>query len=228
VGAYFIYNGVKSSDMGVVLKELPPITKPKRRIETITVPGKNGNLHIDEGCYEPISISLKCALKQNIDARDITEWLTEFGTITFSDELEKCYKATIVNSIPLSRVFRIYREFIIQMELQPIAQSIEEYVYNCSDNKEHTLNIECSAQMTPYIKVTGSGEVQLTINNKTCNLIVDDGYIELDSELQNAYKGLESKNNKMNGEFPKLEPGENTIQIIGNATMQMKYKKAYI
>lgn len=228
MGAYFIYNGIKSSDMGVVLKALPPITKPKRRIETITVPGKNGSLHIDEGCYEPISVSLQCALKKNIDARDITKWLIEFGTITFSDEPDKFYNATIMNNIPLSRVFRVYREFIILFELQPIAQSIEEYEYNCNDNNEHKLNIDCSAQMTPYIKVTGSGEVLLTINNKTCVLNIDEEYIELDCELQNAYKGLESKNNKMNGEFPKLEPGENTIQIIGNATMQIKYKKAYI
>lgn len=228
MGAYFIYNGIKSSDMGVVLKALPPITKPKRKIETITVPGRNGNLHIDEGCYEPINISLECALKKGINARSITEWLTEFGVITFSDEVDKCYNATIVNSIPLSRVFRIYREFIIQLELQPIALSIQEYTYNCNNNNVNTLSIDCTAEMCPYIKVTGSGEIQLTINNSTCILNVDEEYIELDCELQNAYKGLESKNDKMNGEFPKLKPGKNTIQIMGNATMQIKYRKAYI
>ena len=86
MGAYFIYNGINSKDMGVILKELPPIIKPKRRMEIIQVPGRNGTLHIDENCYEPISISLECTLKSNIDARSITNWLTNFGTITFSDE----------------------------------------------------------------------------------------------------------------------------------------------
>jgi phage-related protein len=228
MGAYFIYNGISSKDMGVILKKLPPITKPKKRIEIVQVPGRNGTLHIDENCYEPINISLECTLKKNINVRDITKWLIEFGTITFSDELDKYYNATITNSIPLERVFRLYREFIIQLELQPIAQSTQEYVYNCNNTNENTLKIDSSAEMYPYIKLTGTGEVKLTINNKICTVTIDDEYIELDSELQNAYKGVKNKNDKMNGEFPILIPGNNKIQITGNATMQIKYRKAYI
>ena len=228
MGAYFIYNGISSKDMGVILKKLPPITKPKKRIEIVQVPGRNGTLHIDENCYEPINISLECTLKKNINVRDITKWLIEFGTITFSDELDKYYNATITNSIPLERVFRLYREFIIQLELQPIAQSTQEYIYNCNNPNENTLKIDSSAEMYPYIKLTGTGEVKLTINNKICTVTIDDEYIELDSELQNAYKGVKNKNDKMNGEFPILIPGNNKIQITGNATMQIKYRKAYI
>lgn len=228
MGAYFIYNGISSKDMGVILKKLPPITKPKKRIEIVQVPGRNGTLHIDENCYEPINISLECTLKKNINVRDITKWLIEFGTITFSDELDKYYNATITNSIPLERVFRLYREFIIQLELQPIAQSTQEYIYNCNNTNVNTLKIDSSAEMYPYIKLTGTGEVKLTINNKICTVTIDDEYIELDSELQNAYKGVKNKNDKMNGEFPILIPGNNKIQITGNAAMQIKYRKAYI
>ena len=228
MGAYFIYNGINSKDMGVILKELPPIIKPRRRMEIIQVPGRNGTLHIDENCYEPISISLECTLKSNIDARSITNWLTNFGTITFSDEPDKFYNAAITNSIPLERVFRIYREFIIQLELQPIAQSIQEYTYNCNNTSENILKIDSTAEMYPYIKISGTGEVTLSVNHKVSTLKIDEEYIELDCELQNAYKGTKSKNDKMNGEFPILIPGDNKIQITGNATMQIKYRKAYI
>ena len=214
--------------MGVILKELPPITRPKKRIEILQIPGRNGTLHIDENCYEPITISLECTLKKNIDPRNITNWLTNTGTVTFSDELDKYYNATIINSIPLERVFRIYREFIVQLELQPIAYSIQEYTYNCTDTSVNKLKIDSTAEMFPYIKVTGTGQVQVNINNKICTLIIDEQYIELDCELQNAFKGTKNKNNKMNGEFPTLLPGDNTIQITGNATMQIKYRKAYI
>lgn len=228
MGAYFIYNGISSKDMGVILKKLPPITKPKKRIEIVQVPGRNGTLHIDENCYEPINISLECTLKKNINVRDITNWLIEFGTVTFSDELDKYYNATITNSIPLERVFKIYREFIIQLELQPIAQSIQEYTYNCNNTNENILKIDSTAEMYPYIKLTGTGEIKLAVNNKICTLTIDEQYIELDCELQNAYKGIKNKNDKMNGEFPILMPGNNKIQITGNATMQIKYRKAYI
>lgn len=228
MGAYFIYNGINSRDKGVVLKKLPPITRPKRRIETIEVPGRSGTLHIDEETFEPITISLECVLKRNYDARSITSWLQEFGRISFSDEPDKYYEATIVNSIPLSRVFKLYREFIIQLELQPIALSTNEYTYTINDTQEHTLQLDTAIKTFPYIKLTGSGQVQLTINNSICTITIDDGYIEIDSNLQNAYKGNVAKNDKMNGEFPVLLPGTNTIQITGNATMEMKYRKAYI
>ena len=48
---YFIFNGINSKDLGIVIKEMPPITKSEKNIESISVTGRNGNLHIDNGTY---------------------------------------------------------------------------------------------------------------------------------------------------------------------------------
>ena len=49
----------------------------------------------------------------------------------------------------------------------------------------------------PYIKITGSGSVTLTINSKAYLINSISSYIELDSELMSAYKGSTLCNDKI-------------------------------
>lgn len=227
--AYFIYNDIDSRSMGVILKALPPITRPNRRTEQITIPGRNGTLTVDEGAYDAISISLECYLKAGYDPRKVTRWLEESGEITFSDEKDKFYKARIVNTIPLTRIFKLTREFIIQLELQPFAYSKEKFVKKYKEGVVHTLVIdEANANMYPYIKLYGTGEIDLTINGNTM-IIKPDEYIELNCELQIAYKGEKSENDKVYGAFFSLIPGRNTISIFGEYTeLEIEYRKMYL
>lgn len=227
--AYFIYNDIDSRNMGVVLKTLPPITRPNRRTEQITIPGRNGTLTVDEGTYDSMSVSLECYLKPGFDPRKVTNWLNPSGKITFSDEPDKYYNARIINSIPLSRVFRISRSFIIQLELQPFAYSKEIFVKKINSGVAYSFYIdEATANMYPYIKVTGSGEIELTINGTTMKIYPNE-YIELDCELQVAYKDSEGANERVYGSFFNLVPGTNTISIFGDYTeIEIKYRKLYI
>lgn len=72
---------------------------------------------------------------------------------------------------------------------------------------------------TPYMKIYGSGNVTLYINNRAHGFKNIDGYIEVDSENMNAYKGDTLQNNKMLvGAFPKLAAGINNISWAGNVT----------
>ena len=45
---YFIWNGVNSLDMGVVMLKAPSIFIPQRKVNEIKVSGRNGELH--KGC----------------------------------------------------------------------------------------------------------------------------------------------------------------------------------
>ena len=79
-------------------------------------------------------------------------------------------------------------------------------------------NAELSPSV-PYIKVTGSGTVTLTINDSSFTLKEIDEYIELDFDMPNAYKGLEPKNNKVSGADMStftLRPGFNAISWVGD------------
>lgn len=73
----------------------------------------------------------------------------------------------------------------------------------------------------PYIKLYGNGNgrliIQNTNGNKIWNFTSIIGYIEIDSELMNFYKGTELKNNTVTGDsFPTLSKGNNIISFDGS------------
>ena len=53
---YFTFDGVKSSDYGVWINGGGTYNAPKRRYKTYEVPGRNGNLTIDEGAFEELEV----------------------------------------------------------------------------------------------------------------------------------------------------------------------------
>ena len=68
----------------------------------------------------------------------------------------------------------------------------------------------------PLITVFGTGDIDLTINNKKVQLEKIDGSITIDSSIKECYKEKENLSYRMIGEFPKLIRGKNTININGN------------
>lgn len=71
----------------------------------------------------------------------------------------------------------------------------------------------------PLIKVNGTGDGSFTIGNKTVSIDNIDGYMYIDSELMDCYKGPINMNpNVTLTEFPKLAPGINNITFTGDIT----------
>lgn len=83
------------------------------------------------------------------------------------------------------------------------------------------------------IKLTGEEIIEISINGfaQFQADIGDDRYITVDSMLEECYKDNVNtlKNRNMNGEFPILQPGENTITWTGTLTkIKVKPKSRWI
>ncbi|CAG7839644.1 hypothetical protein CLOHAE12215_01057 [Clostridium haemolyticum] len=68
------------------------------------------------------------------------------------------------------------------------------------------------------IKVYGSGDIKLKINNNEITVKKVDGYVTVDSVLKDCYKDDELKNGDMIGEFPIIKVGENVVSFSGNVS----------
>ena len=225
---YFIWNKVSSVDKNIIVNELPPITIPKKRIEEKEIPGRNGKLYIDEGVYDTFIYQIKCTLGPNANVREISRWLSGTGKLVISLEEDKYYEGIIKNSIDFSKVLHVFYEFPIEIELQPFAYSLKEYEHNFS--KASVIYItQSTAEISPYIRIEGSGAITLTIGNKSQKIKKIDGYIELDSKIEEAYKGKKNENSKGRGEVVKRKPGGNKIEWIGAITnLKIKYRETYL
>ena len=213
---YFIFNGVDSSDY-LIINALPSVFKAKKDINIIEVPGRDGFLTEDLGSYRGIIKSVECTIKDLSQIDYICSWLTGSGDIVFSNELTKKYKTVIINQIEFEKVFVNFHSFIIQFECQPHKYNLLNDIITLTTSPQTIVN-SGSVNSRPMIKVFGAGAITLTINSKVVTLtnIVD--YVTIDSEMMDCYKDTLLKNNDMNGEFPELIPGNNTISWVGTVT----------
>lgn len=225
---YFIWNGINSIDKNIIVNELPPITKANKRIEEKEIPGRSGKLYIDDNVYDTFIYQIKCTLMPEADIREISSWLNGIGKLVISIEEDKYYEGIIKNKIDFNRIMHVLYRFPLEIELQPFAYSIKEIEHNFT--KESKIYItQSTTEICPYFKIEGSGQATIMINNKSQIIKNIDEYIELDSKNEEAYKGNKNQNVNINGEFLKLQPGENNINWIGEITnFKIKYRETYV
>ena len=205
-----------------MISSMPDIVKPKRRENEITIPGRNGALHIDEGCYEGYNLSVECGKRGTENLKDIVGWLDGNGDLILSTEPDKVYRARISNVISSSDVIYLYNSFLVQFNVFPFKYSTSA-VNSYADN--FTLTSPCvvfnkgSVYAEPIIRIYGTGNIILTINSMDYGILGVEEYIIIDSEMMEVYKGNINYNNKFSAmEFPRFEVGENSISWTGNVT----------
>ncbi len=221
---YFIYKNKNSRDMGISILKLPPRIKPERRGEMITVPGRDGFLFESEDAYNGKNIELECTFlpPDNLSKSEIDElimemlvWLDGSGKMIFSDYPNYYYDATIINSIPIERLFKRYRRFLLSVELQPYSKSVESTTIEKLTSSEETISVSTYYETPPKINLQATGNVEIHINNTIMHFNNLEVPIVIDSELMNVSDGNGANmNNHMVGDFPKLKPGENTISVL--------------
>lgn len=222
-----IWKGINFKDKGIIVEKIPNIIKGKKKINTISVEGRSGFITQDTGTYESFNLSLECHFDNNkYNPDDIFSFLDGYGKLSLDGIRE--YTAIIQNSISLEKVLR-FRKFIIQFLVNPISEEINENNVNI-ETTPYSLNIEkATAEMYPILEITGTGNIQITFNNKTFHLLDINGTYILDCKEKVITKDNINASNKMLYDFPTLKPGQNEISYIGNITnFKIKYKRSFL
>lgn len=218
---YIVWNGTDSRNIkGLLISELPPITKPKMRTKEIVVEGVDGSI-IEELGYESYDKTISIGLKIGADVDEVIEYFTGSGEIIFSNEPNKYYRANIIKAIDYARLLK-YRVAKVTFRVQPFKYDIAEteIFSNTNSNKMLVTNLG-NYTSKPLITIRGSGIVELSVNgNYVCRYEFpeNENAVILDSEKQDAYweSLLYLKNKDMYGDFPVFKKGDNEITWVGN------------
>ena len=217
--AWFTFKGVDSREMGVIVTAMPETVRAERRIESITVAGRNGSLHTDEGVYESYDRTMECALIKRARLDEITAWLVGSGEMTFSTEPDKVYRVTIANKISIAQMMRVFQKFQVVMDTQPFKYSVNAAGDALELTAPTAIRNSGTVYSEPLITVFGSGDITLTINGADFPLYGVEESITIDSEMIEVFKGNTNQNGKYGGaEFPRFEVGKNEIRWTGNVS----------
>lgn len=220
---YVILNGTKSTAVqGLLIQELPPISKPLIRSNIETIDGRDGDIITKLG-YAAYDKQLLIGLygKYNID--DIIEYFNSEGTVTFSNEDEKYYKYQILEAIDFERLIR-FRQATVTLHVQPFKYSLSEgdTEYSLKNDTEILVNNSGNIFSKPVITLYGSNTCGVYLNGSQVFSIEfgTNDNITIDTEALEAYSGSTLKNRIVTGNYNNfyLPVGANTIKFTGSVT----------
>ena len=216
------WKGIDSSNInGLIICELPPISKPKMKTSITKIDGRDGDI-IDELGYESYTKSISIGLARNYDIDEVMKYFTGTGELELSNEPDKVYYSTIFDKIDYQKLIN-FKKATVKFYTQPYKylKNEPEIDINCNVENSKVVNNVGLEIAKPIITLYGSGTVELLINNYgyfRYTFPDDEDEVVIDSLKEEAYLNTEYKNRNMIGEFPLLDPGDNTVTWVGDLT----------
>lgn len=119
---YCVLNGIKSNTIkGLLIQELPPISKPLMRTQIDQIDGRDGDIVTNLG-YSSYDKQMTIGLFGNFDIDDVIAYFASAGTVTFSNEPDKYYNYQIIKQIDYERLVR-FRTATVTFHTQPYKYS---------------------------------------------------------------------------------------------------------
>ena len=185
-----ILNGKSSTTIaGLLIQTLPPIAKPKIRVQAEEIDGRDGDIITTLG-YGAYDKEFQIGLYNEYDIDQIIAYFNTSGVVTFSNEPDKYYNYQILEQIDFERLLR-FKTATVKMHIQP-------FKYSLSDNST-TKNITTQTELTirnsgniyakPTITIEGSGTINLSLNGEQI-FVIDlstENLITIDIANMNAY-----------------------------------------
>ena len=217
-----IFNNKSSADCRIQVAHPPGYAYPERDYTVTHIPGRNGDIIQDNGCYKNVERTYEVSFDvPNEDfatyANAVSAWLhSTTGYARLEDSYEPNYyrMATYQESNIFENLYNQAGTATIVFECKP------QRFLKTGDN---TITIQNSLTIInptgfeayPSFKVTGTSGV-LTVNGNSITFSSIDDFVMLDCELQDAYKENINKNSTISETFPVLKTGSNTISWTGD------------
>ena len=216
---YFTFGDYDSRDFGVFITRDGVYNAPRRVYRQIQVPGRNGDLMLDEGCFENIDVTYPCLIYAGFNANIEglrNALLSQKGYVRITDSYHPDEYRLGCFSDEFSVVPKVLGDggtFEVTFNCKPqrFLLSGEEAI---SLTNSRTIENPTLLASKPLIRVTGTGTVGISGNAIT--IAAGYTYIDIDSEIQDCYCGTQNANSLVtfsNRKFPELQPGSNGISL---------------
>ena len=219
---YIIFGGVDTRKFQVGIFGDQLAEAPERDIKKLSVPGKNGDVVIDNGRYKNIRVKYKAYIidKYNANIRGLRNaFLAKRGYQKLEDTVNP-NEYRLAMALPFEpEEYGVLRaaEFELEFDCKPqrflksgeqtITLTAESSIYNAYEERA-----------LPLIRAYGTGT--FTIGGVSVQITSANSYTDIDCETMEAYKDTMATNCNgnivlTNGVFPYLDPGINSVSMTG-------------
>lgn len=217
---YLTFAGKDSRDFNVWISGGGTYDAPIRDVTTVSVPGRNGDLTLDNGRFKNIEVEYPAFISKDLPNnfagfREFMKSKTGYQRIEDTYHLDEYRMGILVDDFGLQTTARNRAgNFYITFNCKPqrFLKSGERFLPTMTASG--TIYNPTLYEAKPIIRVVGTG--YFTINNVRVEVDANTVYTDIDSELEDCYYGLNLLNANIAmipDKFPVLVPGSNGIDI---------------
>ena len=220
---FLTFAGRASYDFGIHISGEALFDAPKKKYKSEQIPGRNGDLLLEEDAFENITVKYPSGIIKNMPSR-IKEFINYAGSLPGYQRLEDTYNpdefrmgqyiggTSVTAAEYMNRVGTFDLEF--NCKPQRFLKSGEKQI---EFTQAGALFNNTNFGSQPRIHVIGNGNGTVGIGNNLITIAGLDGYMDIDCELMDATKGTLNENAKVsfNADLFLIEPGENGITFTG-------------
>ena len=221
-----MFNGTSSQDLHALVQTAPEYEFPEKDYSATHVPGRNGDIVIDEGSWQNVPRTYNLA----IDTRKISyaevasklvQWLhSASGYARLEDSYEPDFyrMAMYKDSGSISNIYSKAGQIEISFDCKPQRYLKSGEVSDLfTSNTEYRNPTDFPSKPKIVIHGSGSGTVKIGAYEITIFNILDG--MTVDCEIQDTYKNDINCNSRVSiAEYPKIIAGNNLISMSGGVT----------
>lgn len=229
-----IFNGISSEDLGLEVDMPPAEYVPRKRITTITVPGRQEPLHQCDGTYEPFTKRYECWFKATPvagAARRIKRWLLSApagARLEDSYDADVFHHATYRGGVDIENALDKFGRVTLEFECAaPGYLKSGEMPIRIPGNTTTIVRNDTENPAYPMIIIHGNGKRGCTVDVGGHEIAVLLEYaktqtIYFDCAIHEAWEMADGVEQPINNSisitihsFPQLAPGDNLVQVRG-------------
>ena len=222
---YLTFNGRSTHEFGIFISGESTYSAPERNVLSQEVAGRNGSLLFDMGNFKNISVKYPSYIVEDLPSR-IRDFLNFAGSQIGYQRLEDTYhpyeyrmaRFKTNPSIDTAGYMNRSGKFTLDFDCKP-----QRFLKSGENAVEFSTNgiilNRTNFPSKPFIKVYGTGTGSVGIGSETISITNLDGYMDIDCEIMDAYKGAVNCNKDVSfTDDIVLNPGENNISFNGGIT----------
>lgn len=233
------FNGKSCADYGIFVESFPDREWPEKVISAYTIPGRSGDVVIDEETYSNVDRSYNVAIlvkpgsSFQASAAAVSKWLhSGHGYCRLEDSYEpEVYRmAYYKEGASLTSLLRQGGRVSLTFNCKP-QRYLKDGEKAIAISSETTLMNLTDYPSRPLLRIHGDGDGLVVVGGTTITLTGITEYIDIDCDNQICYKDDLLIGNKVEFstlDYPFLAPGDNVISFTGGVSSVIITPRWYI
>ena len=225
---FLTYKGTSSRDFATFISGGGTFDAPEREIERFEVPGRSGDLIIDNHKFKNITVKYSAFINRDFEqnfAALRSFLLSDYGYFRLEDTYhpDEYRMAAFAGPIEANMFMAKYGSFDLEFDCMP-QRWLKSGENSIQLGESELIKIWNPTRFTakPLIIVASTGTFY--VNGTQVQVTTNNGNLVIDSDLEECYEGTTNRNADVsfsNYSFPELTPGENTIQTGAGMYIQL-------